>query len=174
MRIWLTIAAAVLFATSCAPAQQSSAGVSSQRDSSLGAAPFDEITLQRTECYGTCPAYTVILHGDGTVVYKGKSHVVAIGERKSSISKASVSFLLSAFGNASFLSFQDEYGSERDGCKEVWTDHPSLMIRYQSKANSKSVSYYTGCVGAKDLHKIAWLADTIDIVTNTRQWVGGK
>lgn len=174
MRIWLTVVTAVLFATSCVPAQQPSAGASPQRTSRLGVAPFDEITLQRTECYGTCPAYTVVLHGDGTVVYKGKSHVVAFGERKASIPKASISFLLSAFDEASFLSFQDEYGSERDGCKEVWTDSSSLMIRYQSKANSKSVAYYRGCVGAKDLDKITWLADTIDIVTNTRHWVGGR
>ena len=38
-----------------------------------------KITLSRTACYGTCPVYSIELHGDGTVLYSGKSNVAFIG-----------------------------------------------------------------------------------------------
>ncbi len=28
-----------------------------------------EIKLEKTNCFGPCPVYSVIIHGDGTVVY---------------------------------------------------------------------------------------------------------
>jgi hypothetical protein len=38
-----------------------------------------EITLERTECFGSCPAYKIILHADGTLTYIGKANVERIG-----------------------------------------------------------------------------------------------
>src|SRR5262245_27898915 len=36
--------------------------------------PFDRIELERTECFGTCPAYTVTLWRDGQATYSGRAH----------------------------------------------------------------------------------------------------
>src|SRR5712691_7505714 len=33
------------------------------------------ITLERTMCYGTCPAYTLRITGDGSVEYEGMRYV---------------------------------------------------------------------------------------------------
>ena len=30
------------------------------------------VRLERSECYGTCPSYSVEIHGDGSVEYEGK------------------------------------------------------------------------------------------------------
>ena len=40
------------------------------------------IKLERTRCYGTCPAYVVTIHGDGRVEYDGKAHVKETGTRR--------------------------------------------------------------------------------------------
>lgn len=42
--------------------------------SSLSDADLKTLTIQleRTGCYGTCPAYSVTIHGDGRVEYNGK------------------------------------------------------------------------------------------------------
>src|ERR1700746_1609053 len=32
------------------------------------------ISLERTGCYGSCPAYTVTIRGDGSVTYVGKNY----------------------------------------------------------------------------------------------------
>src|ERR1700680_1928962 len=42
----------------------------------------ETIQLERTGCYGTCPAYSVTIHGDGKVEYNGKSHVKEMGTRE--------------------------------------------------------------------------------------------
>ena len=31
------------------------------------------IQLERTGCFGSCPAYSITMHGDGRVEYSGKS-----------------------------------------------------------------------------------------------------
>ncbi|MCA9087093.1 MAG: hypothetical protein KDA90_00495 [Planctomycetaceae bacterium] len=40
-----------------------------------------EIGLERTECFGTCPVYSVVLKSDGTVRYVGIDHVPRKGTR---------------------------------------------------------------------------------------------
>ena len=40
------------------------------------------IQLERSGCYGTCPVYTVTIHGDGRLEYNGKGHVKEIGARE--------------------------------------------------------------------------------------------
>ena len=43
------------------------------------------ITLERTECFGTCPVYRLTVHGDGRVVYEGIRFVEVEGTVKTSI-----------------------------------------------------------------------------------------
>jgi len=44
-----------------------------------------DITLERTRCFGACPAYKVTIDGDGRVRWTGEDHVVAIGERRATV-----------------------------------------------------------------------------------------
>ncbi len=133
---------------------------------------FDEIELQRTACFGACPIYTVTVHGDGSVDYKGIRYVAEVGMRHSKISSDAVKFLSGAFERVPFMTLQDSYASKEDGCTELWTDNPSLIIRLKSSTKNKQIRYYAGCHGVKDIPAINWLAATIDIVAKTEQWVG--
>lgn len=143
-----------------------------QKASNLSYASFDEINLERTGCYGSCPIYAVTIHNDGSVIFQGKGNVKIEGERRSKVSLEDIHFLLNAFEKITFLSLKDSYTSEMDGCKEVWTDTASQIISLRSNKHIKTVSYYNGCMGLSDPEKISWLADTIDILVGTRQWVG--
>jgi hypothetical protein len=55
------------------------------------------ITLQRTVCFGFCPAYTVRITGEGEVTYIGERFVNAVGERHATIPRADVERLLHRF-----------------------------------------------------------------------------
>ncbi len=44
-----------------------------------------EITMQRTPCLGSCPAYTVSVDGDGRVKWHGESNVEAAGDRRATV-----------------------------------------------------------------------------------------
>ena len=51
----------------------------------------DEVQLTRTECYGTCPVYTVTIRGDGSVVFEGQASVAATSSANPSTRPVSVS-----------------------------------------------------------------------------------
>lgn len=43
------------------------------------------IGLERTMCFGTCPAYTVIIHADGSFTYTGTAHVERMGDHRGTV-----------------------------------------------------------------------------------------
>ena len=45
------------------------------------------VKLERTGCFGTCPAYVVVIHGDGRVDWTGHANVVAVGSRQGRVSR---------------------------------------------------------------------------------------
>jgi len=57
------------------------------RNPDLNSLSDDDITtlvvrLQRTRCYGICPAYKLTIHGDGKVEYEGLKYVKETGTRE--------------------------------------------------------------------------------------------
>lgn len=44
-----------------------------------------EISLEMTECYGTCPAYTVTFYSDGRATFEGRSFIDPIGSYQAEI-----------------------------------------------------------------------------------------
>src|SRR5205085_722560 len=46
-----------------------------------------EIALERTRCFGTCPAYSVVIKADGTFTYTGKDFVTRKGEHAGTVSQ---------------------------------------------------------------------------------------
>jgi hypothetical protein len=83
-----------------------------------------KITLKRTECFGTCPNYTLTISGDGTVTFEGRQFVKKTGIFKSSISIKKVQQLIAEFNKANYFSLKDKYLSNEDGCPQLWTDQP--------------------------------------------------
>jgi hypothetical protein len=70
------------------------------------------ITLERTPCFGTCPAYRVVVYGNGTVVYKGTAFVAVEGAQKSQVSPQAVRDLVGEFYSTGFFSLSDRYEAQ--------------------------------------------------------------
>ena len=95
------------------------------------------ITLSRSGCYGTCPAYEIEIHGDGTVLYDGAGYVGTTGRRKLKISQPSLVKLVDAFRKA-------DYFSHADGYIHGVTDMPTCVSSISGDGQSKSVLDYLG------------------------------
>ena len=95
------------------------------------------ITLSRSGCYGTCPAYEIEIHGDGTVLYDGAAYVGTTGRRKVKISQPSLVKLVDAFRKADYFSLADGYVSGV-------TDSPTYASSISFDGQSKSVLDYLG------------------------------
>jgi hypothetical protein len=127
------------------------------------------IQLERTVCFGSCPAYTLTIHGDGRVEYSGKSHVKETGAREGRVRADEVRMLVSQFGQIKFWEIADEYSETK--CKgQLWTDMPTAITQLAVGGKAHRVTHYYGCAGAP---KSLWSVESaIDKTANAQQWTG--
>ena len=124
------------------------------------------MTLSRSGCYGTCPAYSVEIHGDGTVLYKGDGFVVVTGEHRDHLSADQVSEILEAFRKADYFSLEDKYFYSV-------TDCPTYETSFRVDNVFKSVTDYVGDEAGMP-ESVTDLEETIDRVTDTPKWIKGN
>jgi len=77
----------------------------------VGAPSSVRIVLARSGCFGTCPAYSVDVHGDGTVLFQGQAYVLTPGAHSAHISPEVVQCLLQDFRTADFWSLAPRYAA---------------------------------------------------------------
>lgn len=122
------------------------------------------ISLERTMCYGTCPAYTVTIAGDGTVTWHGVRFVKVQGDATAHIPPEKVHALFERFRRAEFFWLFDEYVSHV-------TDLPSQHTSIAFDGRQKTVLDYAGqMTGMPEV--VSELERAIDDTANTAQWIG--
>ncbi|MFC1947461.1 DUF6438 domain-containing protein [Chloroflexota bacterium] len=122
-----------------------------------------KITLERTECYGFCPVYTLTILGDGTVIYDGKDHVQTLGMIEITIDEAKIEKLVEKFEALDYFSFNNEY-TER-----TITDAPTVTTSITLDGKTKTVKHYHGDFNAPE--ELGQLEDYIDEIVNSSQWI---
>lgn len=137
---------------------------------SLSLATLPVITLERTRCFGDCPAYKISIYGDGLVLYDGKDFVKIKGDADGRITKEQVQQLVREFEKIDYLKLDDDY-TEGKNCPEYWTDHPSAITTLSRDGNTKRVTHYYGCHGLPVLDQLTALENKIDEVVNTKRWI---
>ncbi len=121
------------------------------------------ITLSRTLCYGTCPDYSVEIHGDGAVIYTGNRYVAVTGVEKSRISMDGVRELLDLFRKADYFSLRDEYAARV-------TDNPTFFTSISFDGKTKKVRNYVGWeVGIPQ--GVTNIEEAIDRIADTYKWI---
>lgn len=95
----------------------------------------DFVELTRTGCYGACPAYTVKIHGNGNVEWKGFAHIAVKGTRTAVIEPRKARGLLGELRSSKFWSLCASYS------KPI-TDSPTTTTRVSMNGQSKTVSNY--------------------------------
>ena len=121
-----------------------------------------EISLQRTPCFGSCPAYSISVDGDGNIHYFGEYFVPVLGDQFSRISSETVQQLLRAFERVDFFSLETTYINTNA------TDMPSAIITLNVDGVAKRVEHYYGDQSAPK--KLLDLENEIDRLLNTAQW----
>jgi hypothetical protein len=121
------------------------------------------ITLERTECFGTCPAYGLTIYGNGSVIYEGKRFVRVQGIMRTTISEDKIEQLISEFLNIDYFSLKNSY-EERNA-----TDMPSAFTSLTIAGDKKIVRHYHGDLSAPK--ELTELENKIDDIVNTTQWI---
>lgn len=123
------------------------------------------ISLERGNCYGTCPSYRVDLQGDGTVLFNGGNFFSVPGQHTGKISEHHFDKLLAMLRNMNFYSLQDRY------VQDV-TDSPTYSVTVSIDGNVKKIVDYMG-VNIGMPGSVTDLENMIDLAADTPKWVSG-
>lgn len=132
---------------------------------------FDELTLERTRCYGTCPIYKVRVSGEGQVKYEGIGYVKIIGSATAQLSREQLARVVEAINAVKYFELRDSYASKEDGCASVVTDHPSVITSIAIGGRKKTIRHYYGCAGAAT-RALTQFESNLDEIIGTARWVG--
>jgi uncharacterized protein DUF6438 len=124
-----------------------------------------KITLQRGLCFGTCPAYSIEIRGNGSVLYQGKDCVAVKGARVGHISNEQLRALVRAFDAANYFSLRAIYQANA-------TDGPVYRTSFSVDGKSKGVFDYLG-MDADMPADVNELEKMIDRVTGSERWTYG-
>jgi len=78
-------------------------------DYNIKESPISKIGLERTTCYGTCPAYLITITRDGLVTYEGFRYVKLKGKHTGKIPTYYLKNLFTYINNSSFFDMKDTY-----------------------------------------------------------------
>lgn len=123
-----------------------------------------KVTLQRTQCYGTCPSYTLEFSGDGSARYHGEAHVLVPGDHAFRVSSEDVRCLVEGFRAIDFWSLAPVY-------RAPITDLPTYFVTLQIGGRTKRVEDYAGQVVGMP-KEVAALEAAIDRLAGDR-WTKG-
>lgn len=123
------------------------------------------ITLRRTACRGTCPAYTVTITGRGQVTWQGDAHVDIAGPLSYQVEPADVARLIGMFEAAEFFALEDRYRAKI-------TDGPTSFLTLRQGSRTKTVEDYIGYAVGMPM-SVARLEKAIDDIAGTGRWIRG-
>jgi hypothetical protein len=124
-----------------------------------------EVTLERTTCFGLCPAYTVTIAPNGAVTYIGGRYTRISGERHARADHAAVVDLHHRILAADFFNLQDEY-------RTTVSDLPDYIVTVERGGITKRVLDYGGLAAAMP-PAVRAIEEEIDGIAGTERWVGG-
>jgi len=116
------------------------------------------ISIKKTPCYGSCPAYSIDFYENGIVKYEGTSHVEKKGKYTAIISESSINNLINEFIEINFFSFKDEYSSEA-------LDLPTTYVYFKYNGKEKTIKDYANAPEA-----LKKLENRLDNYRNTLKW----
>lgn len=107
-----------------------------------GAAPVEQtelprndslfFSLERTPCFGSCPAYKITILKDGSATYFGRRFAAREGQFTGKVDAATMAQLVDAVNNAGFYAMEAKYD-------QPVTDLPSVIIRVHADERDKQV-----------------------------------
>ena len=135
--------------------------------------------LERTLCYGTCPAYRLRLSSTGRAQFRSRNPNDLGRVHSDTLPSGGFYFLMEMAEQIGFFELPDRIdGADSTWCPDHATDHPTYIGTIYSGSWRKRVVYYTGCytgVGehtvAESLGRLRQFFSAIDSVAGSDRWV---
>ncbi len=138
------------------------------------------VQMERTECFGKCPVYTITIGSDGKVTFEGKQFTNVTGKAEARLEREKIDELIAEVIKADFYSLNSSYFDESDGCPSTATDSPTVNLTITLGSYEKSVRHYHGCMEKRDGQYRTYpagltnLEERIDEIAGTNRWIAGS
>jgi hypothetical protein len=129
----------------------------------VAAAADVEFTLERTGCFGTCPAYRVTVRGDGSAEYEGGGFVDVTGKHAFAVPSEGVASLVAQAA-------RDDLWSTRESYAGPITDQPSYILTMRVGATTHRIEDYAGSMAGMP-GAVSAMEDAIDRLAHMEQWL---
>ena len=125
------------------------------------------IKLERTQCFGDCPIYTVTIDAKGNVTYEGKGNVRVPGRQVDRVDVSRVAVLVATVERIGFFQMEDQYRVVRnpDGLSLHVSDLPTTYVTVTHQGRTKRVEDYFNA--PRELRE---LEEQIDEIAGTQRW----
>jgi hypothetical protein len=136
----------------------------------------DSIVLERSVCFGLCPAYRLTLQPNGAVHFVTTARGDSV-QRADTIAPRSVAWLASEAHRIRFYAFPREIVRDSSLCAAEATDHPTATVTVFRGDSTHTVIDYAGCYMGRNLTTAPALAplrrfeSAIDSVAGSRRWL---
>lgn len=124
------------------------------------------VVMERGSCFGSCPVYSITIHGDGRVEYVGRRFVRDKEPQTTTISKEQLARLLQDLDGVHFYALEERAFT-------FCFDTPRVAISGAVDGRSKRVSSDAFCAGSKRgvQARFVSVAAEIDTLVGSERWV---
>ena len=120
---------------------------------------IEAIGIERTVCFGTCPAYSFIVKTDGSFKYVGENYVDNVGEYTGTIPTFRLKKVLAAIEDLEFATLATQY-------TVGVTDMPTVYTMVVQNGQTKVIENYAGVAPAR-----LWaIEELIDSLVDQIKW----
>jgi hypothetical protein len=137
----------------------------------------DSIVLERSMCFGTCPAYRLRLSQAGEIHFESRNPGEGGRTASDTITAATLPFLISRARAVGFFDLPQEIASDSVLCRDRATDHPTVVISVFTKDGIQRVRDYHGCFETTEhgvlpqIRRLRLFESEIDSVLQSTRWV---
>lgn len=145
-----------------------------------GPVPFtelDSVILERTACYGTCPAYRLALLRSGVVQFRSHNRGDSARVARDSIKPDAVAALLPAAVRLRVFDVPPVIADSPALCPDRATDHPTVIVTLYGVGETRRIVDYHGCFLRSDHSTASGLSGVrafearLDSVAGVKRWV---
>lgn len=136
----------------------------------------DSIVLERSVCYGFCPAYRLTLHPDGAVHFVTTARRDTV-QRADTVAPRSVRWLLGEAHRSGFFALPRDVVEDTTLCPARATDNPTAAVTIFRGDSTHTVIDYHGCYMnhalaiAPALRPLRRFEAAIDSIAGSKRWL---
>lgn len=136
----------------------------------------DSLVLERSVCFGFCPAYRLTIHPNGAVHFVATPRGDTV-QRVDTVAPRSFAYLVSEARRSGFFNLPTDIVADTTLCAARATDHPTATVTVFRGDSTHTVVDYQGCYmspalgTAPALRPLRLLESAIDSVAGSKRWL---